>query len=481
MLAGFRRGSYPAFFRIITVINVEETQDMYTTVTNVMPDSPASKSIISPGDTLMRINGNKINDVLDYRFHSYDSELLIELKTNDGRIKLISVKKQEGADLGLEFASPLMDKEQSCRNKCIFCFIDQLPKGMRKTLYHKDDDVRQSLLDGNYVTLTNLSTKDIDRLIKLHVSPINVSVHTMNPKLRSFMLGRQLKDEPEYDPIDHLKRLAMNRITLNCQIVCCPGINDGEELKRTIEGLIELGMSVNSVSVVPVGLTKFREKLYKLTRFDKASSQSVIKLVEEYGKRCVEERGSRVFYCSDEFYITAKVKIPPNEFFEEYPQLSNGVGMMRLFVTQFIDELNRFANNFNVRANEMKKSKERKLSIATGTSAAPYLKKLINVAMKKYDKATKTKIFQNCTIFSVKNDFFGDSVTISGLVTGNDLIKQLKEKNLGSQLLIPQNMLKYGENIFLDDVTVDDVSRALNVPVRVVPVDGKEFFRAIIE
>jgi putative radical SAM enzyme (TIGR03279 family) len=430
---------------------------MSATVLSIIPGSPASSSPVAPGDTLRKINGSVICDCLDYQYHSYDSRLLLEFTCPDGKIKLIKLRKPEGLDIGLEFESYLMDKEKSCSNKCVFCFIDQLPKGMRCTLYYKDDDVRLSLLHGNYISLTNLSDNDIERLIKLRISPINVSIHTLDPALRNSMLGTNAGSVG----IDAFKTLVKAGIIVNCQIVCCPGINDGIELKKTIEGLIGLGTCINSVSIVPVGLTKHRAGLAKLRPFDKTLAAQTVKQVEHYGEICLKERGTRVFFCADELYMMAEFKLPPNDFYEDYPQLENGVGMMRLFTTEFEEAM--AGEGYSSQADA---------SLATGVLVYPYLTKLSNILTEKCDTI-------KCNVHAVRNDFFGESITVSGLITGQDLIKQLKGKKLGSKLFIPQNMLRHGESIFLDDVTVADVSNALGVPVRVIKQNGADLFRAL--
>jgi len=447
-------------------------------VKTVMPGSYAAETIITPGDVLRRINGNVIADVLDYQFHSCDSRLLLEFTGVDGKIKLIRLRKPEGTDIGLEFESYLMDKERSCANKCIFCFIDQLPGGMRDTLYYKDDDVRLSFLHGNYITLTNLSRKDIERIIKLRISPVNVSVHTLDPELRAYMLGNKKGGEG----IATLKALVNAGITVNCQIVCCPGINDGWELSKTIEGFVELGGVVNSVSIVPVGLTKHRQGLAALRPFDKALALQTIRTAEHYGSKCIKSRGSRVFFCADELYLLAELELPLHEYYEDYPQLENGVGMMRSFVTEFENELSKLGSSPCFTGSPLVQSREpspclpsppSRISIATGALAQPFLTKLLKTATDKYG----TIIGE---VYAVKNDFFGESVTVSGLITGGDVIKQLKGKELGTKLLIPQNMLRSGEDVFLDNVTVPEMSNALGVPVRVVKQSGAEFLLAIL-
>jgi len=437
---------------------------MSAVIKSVQPNSPAAKTIIKSGDVLRKINCNPIDDILDYEYYSYDTSLMLDLLSTEGKVKLVSLRKQEGENLGLEFENPLLDEEKHCANKCIFCFIDQLPKGMRESLYYKDDDVRLSFLYGNYVTLTNLSKLDIERIIKLRISPINVSVHTHNPKLRSFMLG----GEKGGKGIDNLKALAEAGIRLNCQIVCCPGINDGWRLSRTIEGLMRLGSCINSVSIVPVGLTKHREGLAELRSFDRILARKTIRRVEQYGKRCLKKRGSSVFFCADELYILAGLKIPESGFYEDYPQLENGVGMMRLFITEFEIALDR------QRSYNSEQSTPDKVSIVTGVHAKKYLTNLLKTAKAKYDKI-------DYGVLAVRNEFFGESVTVSGLITGKDIINQLKDKKLGAKLLIPRNMLRAGEEIFLDDITVSELSAELGVPVRVVETDGADLLHAILE
>jgi len=433
---------------------------MNAVVKAILPGSPASKTIIAPGDSLRKINGNVISDVLDYKYCSYDGCLMLELGGADGKMKLVRLSKPVGADIGLDFDTFLMDKERSCANKCIFCFIDQLPGGMRETLYYKDDDVRLSLLQGNYITLTNLSQRETERLVSMRVGPVNVSVHTLDPDLRAFMLGTKRGA----DGINTLRKFADAGILLNCQIVCCPGINDGKELRRTIEGLCSLGPSINSVSVVPVGLTKHRQGLTSLAPVSRELAIEIVRLVEHYSGKCLRKRGSSVFFCADELYMKAGMRLPPHEFYEDYPQLENGVGMMRLFITEFLDELEAGDSEFRIPNSEF--------SIATGVAASKHLTNLLMTVSKKYDKIKGR-------VYAVRNDFFGDSVTVSGLVTGGDILAQLRGRALGGRLLIPQNMLRHGDNVFLDDVSVSDVSKALGVPVRIVQQDGADLLRAI--
>ena len=432
---------------------------MNATIKSIQPNSPASGTIIAPGDVLRRINGKPVGDVLDYQYHSYESRLLLDLMTPNGKIKLVRIKKPEGADIGLAFDTFLMDAAKSCANQCVFCFIDQLPRGMRDTLYYKDDDLRLSFLQGNYITLTNLSPRDIERVIKLRLSPINISVHTMDSKLRHLMLGNPNAGAG----INALKALTDAGITVNCQIVCCPGINDGAALDRTIEALIALGPCVHSVSVVPVGLTKHRDGLAALRPFDPALALKTVRQVERFGEECVKSRGSRTFFCADELYIDARLPLPAHAFYEDYPQLENGVGMMRLFITEFEHALAQSPGGNAVGS----------VSIATGMLAAEFLTNLLNTAAEKYGNISGK-------VYAIRNEFFGECITVSGLITGEDLINQLKGQNLGERLLIPQNMLRRGEDVFLDDMTVSDVAESLGVPIRVVEQDGADFLRAVI-
>ena len=466
---------------------------MRAIIKSIEQNSPASKSSISPGDILHRINGTIVEDVLDYMYLTYDEKLLIEVRNPQGKIKLIKIEKPEGEDLGLQFDTFLMDKQKSCSNKCIFCFIDQLPKGMRKTLYYKDDDLRLSFLQGNYITLSNLTKHDMERIIKLRISPINISVHTMDKELRNYMLGRK----NDASGLSLIYLLAAAGIEMNCQIVCCPGLNDGEELKSTIEKLILLGKSINSVSIVPVGLTKHRDNLPKLQLFDKKTAFDTVRLTEKYAKECLQTRGKRVFYCADEFYIISGIKLPTHSYYENYPQLQNGVGMMRLFINEFMHELAKMKsigslktssdieqnnpdsekntdNNMYSRFISISSSGIVDLSIATGFAAFNYIVKLLMTAKQIHDTI-------NVGVYAIRNDFFGESITVSGLITAGDIIAQLKGKNLGKRLLIPQNMLRSQEDVFLDDITVSQLSDILGVPIRIVAQDGADLLHAIVE
>jgi putative radical SAM enzyme (TIGR03279 family) len=432
-------------------------QKMSASIKSIEKDSPAGRLRIEAGDRLIRINGHKIFDVLDYKYYSYDARLLLELHAKDGNIKLLRVTKPEGADLGLEFDTFLMDKARSCANSCVFCFVDQLPEGMRDTLYFKDDDARLSFLQGNYITMTNLSQREIQRIIDMRISPINISVHSTDPTLRSLLLGNRNGGAG----LEAMRRFFDAGITMNCQIVCCPGLNDGVQLQRSMEDLAALYPGVNSVSIVPVGLTKYREGLPELRPFDRELAVQTIRQVEHFADDCIVKYGSRVFFCADELYLKAGLDIPEDGFYEDYPQLENGVGMLRLLTTQFEDTLP-----------HMKDANSVPFSIATGCAASELFTKLLYLA-----KAKCANI--NGKVYTIRNDFFGELIDVAGLITGGDLIRQLKGRELGNRLLIARNMLRHGESVFLDNVTLEEVARTLGVSVRVVEQDGADLARAM--
>ncbi len=420
------------------------------------PDSPLAGKV-RPGDTLLAINSNKMLDVLDYKFFAYDTRLELRLRRPEGSEYSLHVVKPEGGDLGLDFESYLMDKPRSCANRCVFCFIDQLPGGMRPTMYFKDDDARLSFLLGNYITLTNLSKREIERIIALHISPINISVHATDPALR-----RELLRSPRAgECMDIMGRFAEAGITMNCQIVCCPGLNDGEALMQSMRDLEALYPQVHSVSVVPVGLTKFREGLYPLSPFTKEHAAETLDMVDSFGGECLRRHGSRIFWCGDELYIKAGREIPSDEFYEEYTQLENGVGMLRLMETEFSSALKLGGEPDGA-----------PFSIATGVSAAPYFQMLLDKAKEKYPEIKGR-------IYPIVNDFFGHSINVTGLITGGDLIAQLKDKELGERLLISQNMLRRAEMDFLDDVKLEEASAALGLPVYPIEQDGFALFDAM--
>ena len=420
-------------------------------------DNSPLKHRIRVGDTLLAINGKEVIDVLDYKFFGYDPEVSVTVRTPDGLEHTVHVAKAEGQDLGLEFETYLMDKPRSCANNCVFCFIDQLPKGMRRTMYFKDDDARLSFLLGNYITMTNLSDREIQRICDLHISPINVSVHATNPELRVKMLRNRFAGRC----IDIMRRFAAAGIIMNCQIVCCPGLNDGGELERTMRELAEMYPAVHSVSIVPVGLTKFREGLYELKPFTPEHAGETIDLVTAFGDKCIEKFGTRLFFCSDEMYICANRELPDDEFYEEHTQLENGVGMIRLLEAEFKSALSLSDKPDGV-----------PFSIACGVSVAPFFEKLVCAAREKYDNI-------DGRVYVIENDFFGHSINVTGLITGGDLINQLKGKDLGERLFISQNMLRRDEMDFLDDVLLEDAVTALGVPIYPIGQDGFDLWDAI--
>ena len=431
-----------------------------TKIERVTPLSPADRAGIRPGDTLRAINGHEIIDVLDYKFYSYDPKLSLLLTDEAGAERTLRLKKGAGEDLGLEFSTYLMDRARSCANKCVFCFVDQLPHGMRDTLYFKDDDARLSFLLGNYITLTNLSRREIQRICDLRISPINISVHATDPAVRRLLLGNEKRGG---ECLDLMKTFAEAGIVMNCQIVACPGLNDGKVLQQSMEDMAALYPQVKSVSIVPVGLTRHREGLYPLRPYEKEEAAQVVAQVEAYADKCLAEKDSRVFWCSDEFYLQAGLSLPEDEYYEEYTQLENGVGMLRLLAVECHGASLGAPENNDVAP----------FSIATGVAAAPYLREIIDSA------AAKCHTKLDYHVYPIVNRFFGETVTVAGLLTGQDLIAQLKGKDLGERLLISQTMLRHGETVFLDDVSVEEVSAALGVPVIPVAQDGFELFEAV--
>lgn len=430
---------------------------MSVKITGVVKHSPASRARIKSGDSLLTVNGHEINDVLDYMFYSAEdrTELLLE---RDGKTYSRVIYKSEYDDLGLEFSSFLMDEKRSCCNKCIFCFIDQMPPGMRETLYFKDDDARLSFLQGNYVTLTNLTDKDIQRIIDMRLN-INVSVHTTNPELRCKMMNNRFAGEK----LKYLKMIADSGLMMNCQIVCCPDINDGKELERTLDDLAALMPNIQSVAVVPVGLTKFREGLFPLKCFDAEGAGRVIDIIESRQAITLEKYDTRMVFPADEFYLLTGRELPPTDFYEDYPQYENGVGLLR----SLYDELEQALESSE------EDIPKRKVTIATGTAAESFHKMLADKIMKKYPQL-------DIRVRGIINRFFGETITVAGLVTAGDLISQLKDTDLGDELIIPKVMLKADEPVFLDDLTVSDVERELGVKVISCANDGFEYLDRMI-
>jgi len=425
---------------------------------DVTTGSHADKAGIKKGETLLSINSNEIVDVLDYRFYQVNRKLTLEVEDEDKNVRTIEMTKGEYEEIGLEFETYLMDKQHSCRNKCIFCFIDQLPKGMRESLYFKDDDSRLSFLFGNYITLTNITEHEIDRIIKMHISPINVSVHTTNPELRCKMMNNRFAG----DTLKYLKRFADAGITLNCQIVSCPGINDGDELVRTLTDLENLG--VNMTAIVPVGLTRYRENLYPLVPYNKETAGQTIDIIEKMGDECVKKHGRRIFFPGDEFYLLAEREIPSPEFYEDFSALEDGIGM----IAYLTDDV-----GWKLEELDADESLCHKVTIACGEGVFPYMKRIMSMINEK---------FPNITINTraIKNNFFGGGVNVSGLVTGGDLIDQLRGDDLGDRLIIPSSMLRFENDLFLDDVSTDDVERELGVTLVPVNNNGNDLVEAVI-
>lgn len=431
---------------------------MAVKIFDVTTGSHADKAGIKKGETLLSINSNEIVDVLDYRFYQVNRKLTLEVADEDQNVRTIEMTKGEYEEIGLEFETYLMDKQHSCRNKCIFCFIDQLPKGMRESLYFKDDDSRLSFLFGNYITLTNITEHEIDRIIKMHISPINVSVHTTNPELRCKMMNNRFAG----DTLKYLKRFADAGITLNCQIVSCPGINDGDELVRTLTDLEKLG--VNMTAIVPVGLTRYRENLYPLVPYNKETAGQTIDIIEKMGDECVKKHGRRIFFPGDEFYLLAEREIPSPEFYEDFSALEDGIGM----IAYLTDDV-----GWKLEELDADESLCHKVTIACGEGVFPYMKRIMSMINEK---------FPNITINTraIKNNFFGGGVNVSGLVTGGDLIDQLRDDDLGDRLIITSSMLRFENDLFLDDVSTDDVERELGVTLVPVNNNGNDLVEAVI-
>jgi putative radical SAM enzyme (TIGR03279 family) len=413
-------------------------------IKSVEAGSKAEAKGISAGDTLVSINGHEINDVLDYQFYLKDKKVIISLKSGGGKGRIVIIRKDESDDIGLEFETYLMDKQHSCTNKCIFCFVDQLPEGLRDSLYFKDDDSRLSFLFGNYVTLTNLDDAEVERIIRMHISPVNISVHTMNPELRVMMM----KNPRSGECLKYIKKFTENGIKVNAQLVLCPGINDGSELEYSLRELFRLGENIESVACVPVGLSKHREKLYPLKPYTKETAGEVIDTIDRLNREDRESGGKGVAYAADEFYIYAQRQMPSAEYYGDFPQLENGVGMWTLLRDEFIEALD------ECDITEL----DRHVSLVTGTAAFPLMKELAAMAE---EKIKKLKI----DVYEVKNRLFGESITVSGLITGGDIVYTLKEADIGEELIIPPNCLRREGDMFLDNMTVDELSEKTGVKI----------------
>ena len=427
-------------------------------IKSVIRRSPADKAGIKAGDLLLKVNSHEINDFLDYQFYVEESRLTIEYERS-GEVKKVLVKKDEYDDLGLEFETYLMDKERRCKNKCIFCFIDQNPKGMRESIYFKDDDSRLSFLFGNYITLTNLTERDVERILEMHISPVNISVHTMNKELRVKMM----KNPNAGECLDIIEKLAKNGVSINTQLVLCPGINDGKELEYSLQKLSELYPGVQSIAAVPVGVTKHREGLFEMPEYTKETAADVIDIITRFGDSFKEKHGTRLCYVADEFYLKAEKELPDAEYYESYCQIENGVGMWTSFKDEFMSGLCDIEDE----------EREISLSLATGSAAYPLIKELSEEVQKKF---SNVKI----NVYEIENNFFGHSVTVAGLVTGKDLIEQLKDKELFSKLIIPDVMLRSEGDLFLDNVSVEEVEEALGVEIDVTfSADGYDLIDKI--
>ena len=428
-------------------------------VKSLMPGGIGEELGIEPGDKLLAINGNEIQDVFDYYYYEESEQLLLLIEKPDGEEWELEIEKDEDESLGIEFDQSLMDEYRSCRNKCMFCFIDQMPKGMRETLYFKDDDSRLSFLQGNYITLTNMSDHDVERIVKYRLEPINISFQTTNPELRCKMLHNRFAGEA-LKKVDILYR---GQIEMNGQIVLCKGVNDGEELERTIRDLTGYLPYLKSVSIVPVGLTKYRDGLYPLEPFTKEDAREVLSVIHRWQEKIYQEHGLHMIHAGDEWYVLAEEEVPEEERYDGYLQLENGVGMMRLLFNEVQEALSAVTGD----------ERQREISLATGRLMYPYIGKILEEIRKKFPNITTH-------LYAIRNDFFGERITVSGLITGQDLTGQLKGQPLGERLLLPCNMLKIGEPVFLDDFTLEEVENSLQVKTDIVKSSGQDLLDAVI-
>lgn len=426
----------------------------------VAPGSIAEELELEPGDKLLSVNGNEISDVFDYHYFTNEEYLVVNVEKANGEEWELEIQKEYEEDLGLEFENGMMDDYKSCHNRCIFCFIDQMPEGMRDTLYFKDDDSRLSFLQGNYVTLTNMKERDVARIIEYRLGPINISIQTTNPDLRCRMLNNRFAGES----LKNMRRLYEAGIPMNGQIVLCKGVNDGKELLRSLEDLTEYLPHMESVSVVPVGLSKFREGLYPLEPFTKEDAGEVLKLIHAWQERCMKEYGTHFVHASDEWYLLAEQPLPGEETYDGYPQLENGVGMLRLLETEFMEALKETQTDYG----------SKKLSIATGLLAAPYMEELVKEFCQRFPERT-------VRIYPIENHFFGERITVSGLLTGQDIAEQLKGKPLGERLLLPCNLLRREEQDFLDDMTLEELESTLQVPITIVESNGRHLLESLMK
>ncbi len=435
-------------------------------VKSVEPGSIAEELEIEPGDAILAVDNTPIEDIFDYQFLIQDTYVEVLVEKPDGEQWVLEIDKEFDEDLGLTFDNGLMDEYRHCCNKCIFCFIDQMPKGMRDTLYFKDDDSRLSFLQGNYVTLTNMSEKDVDRICRYHLSPINISFQTMNPALRCKMLNNRFAG----DALKKVDRFYEAGIIMNGQVVLCKGVNDGKELEFSIREMMKYAPNLQSVSVVPVGLSKYRDGLYPLEPFEKEDAVATLELIHRYQKICFEKFGLHFIHASDEWYILAGQEVPEEERYDGYLQLENGVGMVRLLLNEFHEELERRKAEGLLPDPDLKAE----YSLATGKLIYPYI-----------DRMTK-ELSELCPglvihVYAIRNDFFGEKITVSGLLTGQDILAQMKDREKGTRLYLPVNVLRSGEDVFLDDLHVPDLEKALQVPIYIVKSSGRDFVEAFLD
>lgn len=435
-------------------------------IKTVQKNSPADKVGICPFDILISVNGNQIKDVLDYGFYTAEKKLKICVERS-GKMLFFEIEKPEYQDIGLEFEMALMDKKHSCKNKCIFCFIDQLPKGLRKTLYFKDDDSRLSFLHGNYVTLTNMDDAEIERIIKMHISPVNISVHTTNPELRIEMM----KNKRAGEVLKYLGVLAEAGIKMRAQIVLCRGVNDGDELLRTMRDLEKYYPSLDSVSIVPAGLTRFRDGLYPLSPYTPQECADIIDMVDRFASSCEKKHGERIFFCADELYVKSGRSLPSDEFYGDYVQIENGVGLMTSQKSEFERELD-YIDDYISAAGGENAVGQRHVSLATGVAAYDYMCSLL-------EKLKSVCYNVDCRIYKIENNFFGPEITVAGLLTGTDMAEQLADKELGDELLIPEVTLRSEKDLFLCGMSPAELSEKLGVPIRTVSNDGVDLLTAI--
>ena len=435
-------------------------------IDKVLEGSIAEELEIEAGDILVAINDREIEDIFDYQYYVEDDYIEVLIRKPDGEEWVLEIDKDPDEDLGIVFENGLMDDYRSCHNKCIFCFIDQMPKGMRETLYFKDDDSRLSFLQGNYITLTNMSDKDVDRIIKYHLSPINISFQTTNPELRCKMLNNRFAGQA----LEKVKKFYEAGIIMNGQIVLCKGVNDKEELERSIRDLYEYLPYLESVSVVPVGLSKFRDGLYPLEPFIKEDALEVLETIHKWQKKAYEEYELHFIHASDEWYLLAEQELPQEDNYDGYLQLENGVGMLRLFLDEYKEELETLREKWNGR----KPNLDEEISIITGKLSYLCIKEAADAIM---EAVEGLKVH----VHAIRNDFFGENITVSGLLTGTDIMAQGKELPLGSRMLLPENVLRSGERVLLDDYTVEDLEKTLQVPIDIVKSSGYDFVKTILK